>query len=136
MGKVVVINQVTLDGVMQGPGRPDEDTRSEFAHGGWAFPRGDHAIVAKTGERMGSGDLTVAGDRVMMRPVQPDDLGQQMRIALIRLRSRGGVSFPIPGHLQRVDRKHHIAGSQQRLHPRPALGLNAHLHLIRLGCRI
>ena len=27
MGKVVVMNWVTLDGVMQGPGRPGEDTR-------------------------------------------------------------------------------------------------------------
>jgi hypothetical protein len=27
MGKVIVMNSVTLDGVMQGPGRPDEDIR-------------------------------------------------------------------------------------------------------------
>lgn len=53
MGKVVVMNSVTLDGVMQGPGRPDEDTRDGFAHGGWAVPYGDHAMVAKMGERMG-----------------------------------------------------------------------------------
>jgi dihydrofolate reductase len=36
--KVVVINNVTLDGVMQAPGRPDEDTRGGFQHGGWAVP--------------------------------------------------------------------------------------------------
>jgi dihydrofolate reductase len=53
MGKVVVMNSVTLDGVMQGPGRPDEDTRDGFAHGGWAVPYGDDAMVAKMGERMG-----------------------------------------------------------------------------------
>jgi len=41
MTKVVVLNHVTLDGVMQAPGRPDEDTRDGFAHGGWARPRGD-----------------------------------------------------------------------------------------------
>jgi hypothetical protein len=46
------------------------------------------------------------------------------------------MPFPIPGHLQRVDRKHHIAGGQQRLHPRPALGLNSNQYLIRFGCRI
>jgi dihydrofolate reductase len=34
--RVVVINNVTLDGVMQAPGRPDEDTRGGFEHGGWA----------------------------------------------------------------------------------------------------
>jgi hypothetical protein len=35
MRRVVVINNVTLDGVMQAPGRPDEDTRGGFEHGGW-----------------------------------------------------------------------------------------------------
>jgi acyl-coenzyme A thioesterase PaaI-like protein len=37
MRKVVVFNNVTLDGVMQAPGRPDEDVRGGFQHGGWAF---------------------------------------------------------------------------------------------------
>src|SRR5215207_9478386 len=41
MSKVVVLNHLTLDGVMQAPGRPDEDRRGGFAHGGWARPRGD-----------------------------------------------------------------------------------------------
>ena len=53
MGKVIVTNYVTLDGVMQGPGRADEDTRDGFEHGGWAAPYGDEATVAKMGERMG-----------------------------------------------------------------------------------
>jgi dihydrofolate reductase len=53
MGKVIVMNWVTLDGVMQGPGRPDEDTRDGFERGGWGIPYGDQAIVAKMGERMG-----------------------------------------------------------------------------------
>jgi dihydrofolate reductase len=41
MSKVVVFMHLTLDGVMQAPGRPDEDLRDGFAHGGWAVPRGD-----------------------------------------------------------------------------------------------
>jgi dihydrofolate reductase len=32
---------VTLDGVMQAPGGPDEDPDGRFAHGGWSFPYGD-----------------------------------------------------------------------------------------------
>jgi dihydrofolate reductase len=63
MGRVVVINHVTLDGVMQAPGRPDEDTRGGFAHGGWAVPRGDDVIVAKAGERMGSDRAFLFGRR-------------------------------------------------------------------------
>ena len=38
MRKVVVFTSVTLDGVMQAPGRPDEDRRGGFSHGGWALP--------------------------------------------------------------------------------------------------
>ncbi len=38
MGKISVNMSLTLDGVMQAPGRPDEDTRDGFAHGGWALP--------------------------------------------------------------------------------------------------
>jgi dihydrofolate reductase len=60
---LVVINHVTLDGVMQGQGRRDEDTRGGFAHGGWAFPRGDDVIVARAGERMGRDRAFLFGRR-------------------------------------------------------------------------
>jgi len=63
MGKVIVINQLTLDGVMQGPGRADEDTRDGFEHGGWGVPRGDEAMVAKMGERMGEDRAFLFGRR-------------------------------------------------------------------------
>lgn len=36
MGRIVVVENVSLDGVMQAPGRPDEDTRGGFDRGGWA----------------------------------------------------------------------------------------------------
>lgn len=52
MGRVIVMNWVTLDGVMQGPGRPDEDTRDGFELGGWGVPYGDEATVALMGERL------------------------------------------------------------------------------------
>ena len=63
MGRIIVMNQLTLDGVMQGPGRPDEDTRGGFERGGWAVPRGDEAIVAKMGERMGGDRAFLFGRR-------------------------------------------------------------------------
>lgn len=45
MSKLVVINHVTLDGVMQAPGRPGEDRRGGFTAGGWAS-RADDPVMA------------------------------------------------------------------------------------------
>lgn len=63
MALVVVIQNLTLDGVMQGPGRPDEDTRDGFASGGWGVAHSDEAMVAKMGERMGKGFAFLFGRR-------------------------------------------------------------------------
>lgn len=61
--KLVVMNHVTLDGVMQGPGRADEDPRGGFAHGGWATPRIDEVVGRVMGERMASGGALLFGRR-------------------------------------------------------------------------
>lgn len=63
MGRVIVMNGVSLDGVMQAPGRPDEDARDGFQHGGWAVPYSDEAMVAKMGERMGEDRAFLLGRR-------------------------------------------------------------------------
>lgn len=52
MRRIVVFNNVTLDGVMQAPGRPDEDTRGGFQHGGWALPYANPAVGKAAGESM------------------------------------------------------------------------------------
>ena len=64
--KIVVINNVTLDGVMQAPGRADEDTRGGFAHGGWAsqnIDEPDPEIGAAMGMRMSQSDGLLLGRR-------------------------------------------------------------------------
>jgi len=49
-----VFNHMTLDGVMQAPGRPDEDRRDGFTHGGWAAGRMDSVMGEVTQEAMAS----------------------------------------------------------------------------------
>jgi dihydrofolate reductase len=63
MSKVTVVNNVTLDGVMQAPGRPDEDRRGGFEHGGWAVPYNDEVMGRAMGERMARGGSLVLGRR-------------------------------------------------------------------------
>src|SRR5205807_3320342 len=43
--KVVVLNHMSLDGVIQSPARQDEDTRNGFSHGGWAVAGGDPVMT-------------------------------------------------------------------------------------------
>src|SRR3989442_1002353 len=50
MRTIIAITQVTLDGVMQAPGGPEEDPRNGFTHGGWAMPFGDDALSQAIGE--------------------------------------------------------------------------------------
>src|SRR5213595_2071285 len=63
MSRVVVVNNVTLDGVMQAPARPDEDVRGGFEHGGWALPYGDEVMGRVMGERMAKGGCLLFGRR-------------------------------------------------------------------------
>jgi dihydrofolate reductase len=41
MRKIIVLSMITLDGVMQAPGGPEEDTSGVFKFGGWVAPYGD-----------------------------------------------------------------------------------------------
>jgi hypothetical protein len=41
MRKVIVLEHISLDGVIQAPGGPDEDTSGGFAYGGWIAPYSD-----------------------------------------------------------------------------------------------
>lgn len=57
MRKIIVLSMITLDGVMQAPGGPQEDTSGGFQYGGWVAPYGDEA-----------------GGKVMERLMKPADL--------------------------------------------------------------
>jgi dihydrofolate reductase len=63
MRKIVAVVSLTLDGVMQAPGRKDEDTRGGFEHGGWAGPYFDPVMMKTMGEGMAGGGPMLFGRR-------------------------------------------------------------------------
>ncbi len=44
MRKIIVLEHISLDGVIQAPGGPDEDTSGGFAYGGWSAPYSDEIL--------------------------------------------------------------------------------------------
>lgn len=63
MGKLIVTEFVTLDGVAQAPGAPDEDREGGFAHGGWQAPFMDEEAGRVVFERAKSMDALLLGRR-------------------------------------------------------------------------
>src|SRR5262245_38871766 len=55
MRKIIAITQISIDGVMQGPGGPEEDPSNGFTHGGWAMLFGDDVLQQVISE-------TIAGE--------------------------------------------------------------------------
>jgi dihydrofolate reductase len=63
MSRIIAFTSLTLDGVMQAPGRPDEDRRGGFEHGGWATPYADSVLGSIAGESMASTRALLFGRR-------------------------------------------------------------------------
>ena len=70
MRSLTVTMSVTLDGVVQGPGRPDEDTRGGFSYGGWGQGYDDEVM----GNEMAKG-MATSGDMLFGRRTWQDFLG-------------------------------------------------------------
>jgi dihydrofolate reductase len=78
VSKVVVTNHLTMDGVMQAPGHPDEDRRGGFEHGGWQPPYADSVMASAMAEGMAKGGALLFGRRTYEKfaavwPNQPED---------------------------------------------------------------
>lgn len=61
--RIVVTNNLSLDGVLQAPGRPDEDVRDGFERGGWALPYNDPIMGRVMGEGMAQTGALLLGRR-------------------------------------------------------------------------
>src|SRR5579863_10191541 len=78
MGHLVVVEFVTLDGVMQGFGSPDEDRDGGFDLGGWGAPYADKAQFSAAVEGLQATSAYLFGRRtyekmVTFWPHQPED---------------------------------------------------------------
>ena len=63
MRKLMVTTFVTLDGVVQAPGGPDEDRDGGFEHGGWAVPFIDEQVLTLVGDETRWADALLLGRR-------------------------------------------------------------------------
>ncbi|WP_030667507.1 dihydrofolate reductase family protein [Streptomyces sp. NRRL B-1347] len=61
--KITLTQFQTLDGVIQAPGGPDEDTSDGFEHGGWSVPYGDEDFGRFVDEVFGRVDAFLLGRR-------------------------------------------------------------------------
>ena len=57
MRKIIVLSFITLDGVMQAPGGPEEDISGGFEYGGWTAPYGDEVFNTVMQKEMKPADL-------------------------------------------------------------------------------
>jgi dihydrofolate reductase len=78
MRRLAVIEFVTLDGVMQGLGSPDEDRDGGLEYGGWGAPYGDEVLGRKAAEGLAATTAYLFGRKTYEKmaahwPHQPDD---------------------------------------------------------------
>ncbi|HEU5306862.1 MAG TPA: dihydrofolate reductase family protein [Acidimicrobiia bacterium] len=79
MGKLIVTEFVTLDGVAQAPGAPDEDRNRDFTHGGWQAPYMDEESGRAVFEQARSMDALLLGRKTYeifadYWPTAPDEI--------------------------------------------------------------
>lgn len=78
MSRLVITNNLTLDGVMQSPSHPDEDRRGGSDHGGWAPPYVDQVMADFMAKGIEMGGSMLFGRRTYEQfasywPHQPDE---------------------------------------------------------------
>jgi dihydrofolate reductase len=98
MRKIVVFSMVSLDGVIQAPGGPEEDTSGGFTHGGWTVPFADEAFG-----RIINAELSQPFDLLLGRktyeifasywPQQTGSIADPFNKATKYVVSRGGVEL-------------------------------------------
>jgi dihydrofolate reductase len=84
MRKIIVHEFITLDGVIQAPGAPDEDTDGGFKHGGWTLPYWHDEIGAHFSQAFAEADAMLLGRKTWVEhgtafePMVNDPFGDAM----------------------------------------------------------
>ena len=84
MRKIIVHEFISLDGVIQAPGAPDEDTEGGFVHGGWTLPYFHDDMGAHFLQIMGEADTLLLGRKTWVthgaafEPMVDDPFGSVM----------------------------------------------------------
>jgi dihydrofolate reductase len=119
VSRIVAFESVTLDGVMQAPGRPDEDRRGGFEHGGWAAPYADPMMWEHMSSG-GSGALLFGRrtyeDFFSVWPNQPDNPFTPVLNATPKHVASRTLEEPLPwenSHLLEGDAVDAVAGLRQ-----------------------
>jgi dihydrofolate reductase len=127
MSNVVVFENLTLDGVMQAPGRPDEDTRGGFAHGGWAdvqvrTPDADPVLASVAAASMANTGALLLGQRTYQDfygywPKQTDNPFTQVLDSTQKYVASTTLTEPLPwanSTLLKSDAAQAVAGLKQQ----------------------
>jgi hypothetical protein len=92
----------------------------------------DQALVGAGQHLDRLGQLTVPGDRAVVVPVGPDQVGQHLGVPRIGLGPRHLVAVAVAADRQRIDGIDLVAGRHQRPHKQATVGLGPHHHLGRV----
>jgi dihydrofolate reductase len=150
--KLVVTEFLSLDGVAQGPGSPDEDTSDGFTQGGWFVPHIDEAFLQLAADWLGQADALLLGRRTYAnfardwpRITDPNDRfsarmnGLPKYVASHSLRTAewapttllsGDVATQVAELKRRPGRELQIHGSARLAHSLLAAGLIDELRLV------
>jgi dihydrofolate reductase len=123
MGSVIVNEFLTLDGVMQAPGDPEEDRSGGFEHGGWQMPYFDEAMGSAIAEGMATSGGFLLGRRTYeilstFWPNQPADALRRRDEQAPQVRCRhdpGRAAGVAELHLLKGDVAGAVAGLKRQL---------------------
>ena len=83
MRKIIVISMITIDGVMQAPGGPEEDRSGGFKHGGWVAPYGEEVYGKVMEKQMKPANLLLGKKHLRFLPATGQNMKMDGRVLMM-----------------------------------------------------